>query len=161
MLAKFSSKAKNNSYERKKKIQIFLSGLFMYLILLNPLIWQKHGNLIKCFNVIINPFIWISIIVCGGFLLDNENIGWLRYILVVRGRQDELGIERRVLISKILCRIIRPEKLYFNFLLHFDRMKTFRKCSRFCKFSPDWPSFNLCKLGYRHRAAGTRELSPA
>ena len=37
MLAKFSSKAKNNSYERKKKIQIFLSGLFMYLILLNPL----------------------------------------------------------------------------------------------------------------------------
>ena len=37
MLEKFSSKAKNNYYERKKKIQIFLSGLFMYLILLNPL----------------------------------------------------------------------------------------------------------------------------
>ena len=36
MLEKFSSKAKNN-YERKKKIQIFLSGLFKYLILLNPL----------------------------------------------------------------------------------------------------------------------------
>ena len=160
MLAKFSSKAKNNNNERKKKIQIFLSGLFMYLILLNPLIWQKHGNLIKCFNVIINPFIWISIIVCGGSLLDNENIGWLLYILVLRGRPDEPGIERRVLISKILCRIIRPEKLYFNFLLHFDRMKTFRKCSRFCKFSPDWPSFNLCKLGYRNCAAGTRELSP-
>ena len=37
MLEKFSGKAKNNNYERKKKFQILLSGLFMYLILLNPL----------------------------------------------------------------------------------------------------------------------------
>ena len=33
----FPARPKNNHYERKKKIQIFLSGLFMYLILLNPL----------------------------------------------------------------------------------------------------------------------------
>ena len=58
----------------REKNKNLLSFLFIYLILLNPLIWQKHGNLIKCFNVIINPFIWISIIVCRGFLLDNESI---------------------------------------------------------------------------------------
>ena len=142
-VGKVFQQGQNNHYEKKENLNLFIWTLYVSNSFKSP-IWQKHGNLIKCFNVIINPFIWISIIVCRGFLfLDNENIGWLLYILVDRGWPDEPGIERRVLISKILCRIIRPEKLYFNFLLHFDRMKTFRKCSRFCKFSQDCPSLPL------------------
>ena len=55
----------------------------------------------------------------------------------------------------VLCRIIRPEKLYYNFLLHFDSIKTWHKIwwrkylQYFSKLTfPSW------KVGHRVRMAG-------
>ena len=56
--------------EKKKMLNLFIWTLYLSNSVKSPS-WQKHGNLIKCFNVIINPFIWISIIVWKGFLLDK------------------------------------------------------------------------------------------
>ena len=42
-------------WEKKENPNLFIWTLYVSNSFKSP-IWQKHGNLIKCFNVIINPF---------------------------------------------------------------------------------------------------------
>ena len=146
----------------REKMKIFLSRLFIYLILLNPLFGKNMETSLSALMLSsILSFGLVSLFVEDFFQIMKASDDFSFCILRIRGRPDEPGLKGKMLDTKDIVQNYQTrEIIFYNFLLHFDRMKTLRKC---VQDSANFPRIDLTTLQTGLPApapAATRELSP-